>query len=214
MNKINYDLLFKEELKKIKNKRPSLLLHVCCGPCCGNVIMELCHYFDITIYYSNSNIYPEAEYTRRYKELVSFVSNLNQINNQQIKIIEKPYLPIEYLKKINSLKNEPEGGKRCFTCYQLRMNDCYQYALSYHFDYWTTVLSVSPHKKSQWINEIGQSFPQDQTKFLFADFKKNNGYQKSVQLANKYQLYRQNYCGCLYSYKDMLLRPKKELNQD
>lgn len=208
--KINYDKKFKEELEKIKGSKPSLLLHVCCGPCSGNVIKEICELFDITIYYSNSNIYPDQEYHRRYQELLSFIERFNKDYHQNIQVIEKKYQPISYLNDISIYKNEPEGGKRCYLCYQKRMNDAYQYACHHHFDYWTTVLSVSPHKNSQWINEIGANYSTDQTKFLFSDFKKNNGYLKSVKFADQYQLYRQNYCGCIYSYQDMLQREKNK----
>ena len=118
------------------------------------------------------------------------------------------------MRDISQYKEEPEGGKRCYLCYSKRMKDAYDYACLHHFDYWTTVLSVSPHKNSQWINEIGASFNQEKTQFLFSDFKKNNGYLKSVKFAALYNLYRQNYCGCVYSYQDMLEREKnKELQK-
>ncbi|MFQ8704694.1 MAG: epoxyqueuosine reductase QueH [Thomasclavelia sp.] len=207
--KINYDLKFKEELTKIKNTKPRLLLHVCCGPCSGNVIKELIEIFEITIYYSNSNIYPIVEYQRRYQELLTFIKQFNQDYHQNINVIEQTYQPNSYLKDISKFKEEPEGGKRCYLCYQKRMNDAYNYSLKHNYDYWTTVLSVSPHKNSQWINEIGASYPQHKTKFLFSDFKKNNGYLKSVKFADSYNLYRQNYCGCVYSYQEMLKRKRE-----
>ena len=173
---------------------------------------EISEFFDITIYYSNSNIYPDTEYFRRFHELENFIQCFNQDFNQNIQVVEKEYQPKEYLKDISQYKDEPEGGKRCYLCYSKRMKDAYDYASLHHFDYWTTVLSVSPHKNSQWINEIGASFPQEKTQFLFSDFKKNNGYLKSVKFAALYNLYRQNYCGCVYSYQDMLEREKnKEL---
>ena len=211
--KINYDLKFQEELQKIKGTRPTLLLHVCCGPCSGNVIKEIADIFDITIYYSNSNFYPNDEYQRRYQELLTFIDQFNLDFNHHIKVIEDPYLPKEYLEKIAIYKDEPEGGKRCYLCYQKRMSRAFDYASKNKFEYWTTVLSVSPHKNSQWINEIGASFDQEKTKFLFSDFKKNNGYLKSVRFADKYHLYRQSYCGCIYSYQDMLKR-KEEHNKN
>ena len=180
--KINYDLKFQEELQKIKGTRPTLLLHVCCGPCSGNVIKEIADIFDITIYYSNSNIYPNDEYQRRYQELLTFIDQFNLDFNHHIKVIED------------------------------RMSRAFDYASKNKFEYWTTVLSVSPHKNSQWINEIGASFDQEKTKFLFSDFKKNNGYLKSVRFADKYHLYRQSYCGCIYSYQDMLKRKEARNN--
>ena len=210
--KINYDLKFKEELALLKDTKPTLLLHVCCGPCSGNVIKEIADKFNITIYYSNSNIYPRDEYLRRYQELLSFINQFNHDYDQHIEVIEQDYQPELYLKDLSLYKDEPEGGKRCYLCYKKRMNDAYQYAKDHHFAYWTTVLSVSPHKNSQWINEIGGSYPQEHTKFLFSDFKKNNGYLKSVQFADSYHLYRQNYCGCIYSYQEMLQRKKEREN--
>ena len=208
--KVNYDLKFKEELEKIKGTKPRLLLHVCCGPCSGNVLKEISEFFDITIYYSNSNIYPDTEYFRRFNELKDFIIAFNRDFNTNIQVIEKEYKPKEYLQDIAIYKDEVEGGKRCYLCYQKRMDDAYHYAKDNHFDYWTTVLSVSPHKNSQWINEIGASYDNTDIKFLFSDFKKNNGYLKSVQFASLYNLYRQNYCGCVYSYQDMLQREKSK----
>ncbi|WP_443843209.1 epoxyqueuosine reductase QueH, partial [Faecalibacillus intestinalis] len=157
---------------------------------------------------------PDTEYFRRFHELENFIQRFNQDFNQNIQVVEKEYQPKEYLKDISQYKDEPEGGKRCYLCYSKRMKDAYDYASLHHFDYWTTVLSVSPHKNSQWINEIGASFNQEKTQFLFSDFKKNNGYLKSVKFATLYNLYRQNYCGCIYSYQDMLEREKnKELQK-
>jgi predicted adenine nucleotide alpha hydrolase (AANH) superfamily ATPase len=207
--KINYDLKLQEELKKIGDKKPTLLLHVCCGPCSSHVIKELCSHFHITIYYSNSNIYPVEEYQRRRDELITFVQQFNNDFQQNIKVIEDTYNHEEWLSNEYPLKDFPEGSIRCRLCYSLRMRRAYDYALIHHFDYWTTVLSVSPHKNSQWINEIGQQWQKNNTKFLFADFKKNNGYLKSVEMTKQYQMYRQNYCGCEFSYKEMLERHQK-----
>lgn len=212
--KINYDLKLQEELQKIGNQKPTLLLHVCCGPCSSNVIKELCEHFEITIYYSNSNIYPSDEYQRRFHELLSFIERFNHDFNQNIQVIEDPYNNSEWISHLYPLKDYPEGSVRCRLCYSLRMRKTFDYAKINHYDYWTTVLSVSPHKNSQWINEIGVSYPQEQTKFLFSDFKKNNGYLKSVQMASSYNLYRQSYCGCVYSYQDMLKRKKERENDE
>ncbi len=213
MEKRNFDLLFKKELENIQGTRPTLLLHVCCGPCSSNVLKELCEYFDITLFYANSNIHPEKEYHRRFQELLDFVIRFNEDYSQNIQVIEDPYRPLEFLNHLNPLKDEKEGGKRCYLCYNLRMETTYRYATLHNFDYWTTVLSVSPHKNSQWINQIGEAKSQEKTRFLYADFKKNNGYKKSVDMASEYGLYRQNYCGCLYSYMDMLEREKAKQMQ-
>lgn len=204
--KINYDLKLQEELKKIGNTRPTLLLHVCCGPCSSNVIKELCEHFQITIYYSNSNIYPQEEYQRRYLELLRFIQQFNIDYHQNIQVIEDPYNHSEWISHLYPLKEFPEGSVRCRLCYSLRMRRTFDYAKINHYDYWTTVLSVSPHKNSQWINEIGGAWTSDKTKFLYADFKKNNGYLKSTQMTKEYHMYRQNYCGCMFSYEEMLKR--------
>ena len=211
--KINYDLKLQEELQKIGNQKPTLLLHVCCGPCSSNVIKELCEHFEITIYYSNSNIYPSDEYQRRFHELLSFIERFNHDFNQNIQVIEDPYNNSEWISHLYPLKDYPEGSVRCRLCYSLRMRKTFDYAKINHYDYWTTVLSVSPHKNSQWINEIGASFAQNKTKFLFSDFKKNNGYLKSTQMTKEYGMYRQNYCGCMFSYEEMLKREEHKVEQ-
>ena len=180
--KINYDLKLQEELKKIGDTKPSLLLHVCCGPCSSNVIKELCEHFQITIYYSNSNIYPSDEYQRRFQELLHFIERFNHDFHQDIQVIEDPYNFSDWLSHMYPLKELPEGSMRCRLCYSLRMRRTFDYAKIHHYDYWTTVLSVSPHKNSQWINEIGDAWQSDSPKFLYADFKKNNGYLKSTQM--------------------------------
>ena len=198
--KINYDIKLQEELEKIKDIRPKLLLHVCCGPCCSNVVKELSEYFDITIYYSNSNIYPKEEYTRRYKELLTFINRFNVDYHQNIEVYEDIYNHEDWISNEYPLKELPEGSLRCKLCYSLRMRRAYDFAVSHHFDYWTTVLSVSPHKNSQWINQIGEQW--QKVKFLY------DGYLKSTQMTKEYNMYRQNYCGCEFSYQEMLERKK------
>ena len=210
--KINYDLKLQEEIQKLGNCHPSLLLHVCCGPCSSNVIKELSEHFQITIYYSNSNIYPPEEYQRRFHELLSFIEKFNQDYQQDIKVIEDPYNNTEWISHLYPLKEYPEGSVRCKLCYSLRMRRTFDFAKIHHFDYWTTVLSVSPHKNSQWINEIGHQWQCDSPRFLYADFKKNNGYLKSTQMTKEYGMYRQNYCGCMFSYEEMKEREKRAQN--
>ena len=194
--KTNYYLMLQEELKKIGDTKPSLLLHVCCGPCSSNVIKELCEYFDITIYYSNSNIYPPEEYQRRFQELVRFIQQFNQDFHQDIKVIEDPYNHSEWISHMYPLKELPEGSLRCKLCYNLRMRRAFDYARINHYDYWTTVLSVSPHKNSQWINEIGNSWQKEKPRFLYADFKKNDGYLKSTQMTKQYNMYQIGRASC------------------
>ena len=207
--KINYDLKFKEELEKIKGTKPTLLLHVCCGPCSGNVLKEISEFFDITIYYSNSNIYPDTEYFRRFHELEDFIQRFNQDFNQNIQVVEKEYQPKEYLKDISQYKDEPEGGKRCLLCYEKRMNETYKYADEHHFDYFTTVMTISRQKDSYTLNEIGERLShQYQTKYFYSDFKKRKGIDRGIELRKKYNMYNQEYCGCVYSY----LKWKEKLN--
>ena len=209
MEKNYYYQKYLYQLEAIQGSRPKLLLHVCCGPCSSAILKDLISYFDITIYYSNSNIFPKEEYDRRFEELKTFVSQFNHDFQQTIAIIEDPYEPISYLSHLIPLQDEKEGGLRCRLCYHLRMNQAYRYAKKHQFDYWTTVLSVSPHKNSLWINEIGESM-QDGPTFLYSDFKKNDGYLKSVKMTQAYGMYRQNYCGCIFSYKDMKEREKRK----
>ena len=211
--KINYDLKLQEELKKIEGTKPTLLLHVCCGPCSSNVLKELCEHFYITIYYSNSNIYPQSEYQRRFQELLYFIERFNEDYHQNIQVIEDPYNHSEWMSHLYPLKEFPEGSIRCKLCYSLRMRKTFDYAKINHYDYWTTVLSISPHKNSQWINEIGDQWQRESPKFLYADFKKNNGYLKSTQMTKEYNMYRQNYCGCMFSYEEMLEREKNKDSQ-
>ena len=213
--KINYDLKLKEELEFIGDKKPTLLLHVCCGPCSSNVIKELCEHFIITLYYSNSNIYPSEEYIRRRDELIEFIRQFNNDHNQNIQVIEDQYNHDEWMSHLYPIKEFPEGSLRCNLCYNLRMRRAYDYAQFHKYDYWTTVLSVSPHKNSQWINEIGEKWNAKHSKFLYADFKKNDGYLKSTLMTKEYNMYRQDYCGCEMSLQESIVRKQsKENSQD
>lgn len=202
MIKTNYHTVYLDTIQNLQTK-PTLLLHVCCGPCSGYTLTQLTKYFNVTIYYSNDNIHPSNEYHRRLQELYQFIEQ----SNSAIKVIEKQYHPNEFLDMLQPYKHLPEKSMRCYTCYKKRMEDTCLFANENQFDYWTTVLSVSPHKNSQWINEIGKDLATT-SKFLHSDFKKEQGYQKSTQLANAFELYRQEYCGCIYSFQEMTLRKK------
>ncbi len=185
--------------------KPSLLLHACCGPCSSAVMELLSRHFSITIYYYNPNIHPQEEYFRRLNELKKFVGQFPPAVETNICIVEEAYNPQEYFdatrtKEEPQLQTEPEKGERCRRCYEFRMKKAWDYALKNRFDFFTTTLSISPHKDSQKINEIGESLiPVNNLKYLPADFKKNNGYLRSLQLSREYGLYRQDYCGCIYS---------------
>ena len=181
------------------NNKPKLLLHACCGPCSSYVIEYLSNYFDITIYYYNPNIYPELEYTRRLKELKKFISKFNS----SVTVIEEKYDPNEFYKNIKGLEKLGEKSERCYECYKLRLNNSAKYAKNNNFDYFTTTLSISPYKNAEWINKIGIELQKKyDVKYLVADFKKKNGYKRSLELSKEYKLYRQEYCGCVYSMQE------------
>jgi len=201
--RINYQLVLDSMLENIKKLsiKPRLLLHSCCAPCSSYVLEYLLPYFDITILYYNPNIYPEEEYVRRKEELKRFVS----ICNYKIPIIEKTYRKEEYDQAVLGFEHLKERSERCFRCYELRMREAANYAKENNFDYFTTTLSISPHKDSLKINEIGQKLEKELgISYLYADFKKKNGYLRSLELSKKYNLYRQDYCGCVYSKEERL----------
>ena len=186
---------------KVSKETPKLLLHACCAPCSSYVLEYLSDYFEITIYYYNPNIHPKIEYIRRVNELKKFLNEIKFKN--QIKLIEEKYDPREYFDNIKGLENLGEKSERCYQCYKFRMEKAMKYALDNKFDYFTTTLSISPYKNAEWINEIGTLL---QTKFnlkyLYSDFKKKNGYKRSLELSKIYGLYRQDYCGCIYSKQE------------
>lgn len=198
IKKRNYYQLFEQELAQM-DKKAKLLVHVCCGPCSMYPMSILSQYFDLTIYYTNSNIYPQAEYELRLNELMRYLDMLN--NPHQLVI--PPYQPIEYLKKIWPYKDAKEGGIRCLKCYALRMNEAAKYAAEHGFKYFTTIMSVSSHKNSYYINELGELMEKEYgVKFIHSDFKKHDGVKKNNELNKKYELYRQDYCGCVFSLLD------------
>lgn len=197
---------YQKELEKILetidiNNKPKLLLHACCGPCSSYVVEYLSKYFDITIYYYNPNIYPKEEYKRRLEELKKFIS----IFNNKVNVIEELYDEEDYNKAVKNLEHLGEKSIRCYNCYEFRMNKAAIYAKENNYDYFTTTLSISPHKNSKWINEIGNILEEKYNiKYLYSDFKKKEGYKRSLELSKEYNLYRQDYCGCKYSKKERL----------
>ncbi len=207
MDKINYQNIAKEELSKIdKNNKPNLLLHACCGPCSAYPLTLLCEYFNVTIYFNNSNIYPSEEYYRRLFELKRFLENFEKDYNHHVNLITTPYDNENYNKILEPLKDEPECGKRCVLCYTKRMKEAYDYAEENKFDYFTTVMTISRQKSSQVLNQIGNKLEKDHkfTKYFYSDFKKENGILKGKALRDKYSLYQQTYCGCYISYNKRL----------
>lgn len=198
--KTNYQTVLDNMLKD-NPKDSKLLLHSCCGPCSSYVLTYLLDYFDITVFYYNPNIYPEDEYQKRLTEQIKLI---NALNDKKIKILTLPYNNQEFTNKVTGLETEKEGGKRCTLCYQLRLEQTAKYAKEHNFDYFGTTLSVSPYKHSDILNNIGSMLEKKyQIKYLYSDFKKKDGYKKSIELSKKYNLYRQNYCGCQFSLQEM-----------
>lgn len=194
---MNYHKICKEILTNL-NYTPKILLHSCCAPCSSQVITLLTEYFDITILYYNPNIYPKDEYIKRKEEQIKLINEIEHKN--KIDIIDCDYENNIYENTIKGLENEPEGGKRCLKCYEIRLMKACRYAKENNFDYFTTTLTISPLKNSQIINNIGHNLEQKYgVKYLYSDFKKKEGYKRSIILSNEYKLYRQNYCGCKYS---------------
>lgn len=198
---MNYNLLMEEEIKKIKDESKTLLLHACCAPCSSSVIEMLGNIFKITILYYNPNITDEVEYKKRLNEIHEFIKKFK--TKYKITILDGRYNPNEFFDIAKGLENEKERGRRCYKCYSLRLEETAKIAKEKGFDYFTTTLSLSPYKSSNWINEIGKSLNDKYNiNFLYSDFKKKNGYKRSIELSKEYNLYRQDYCGCIYSKKD------------
>ena len=194
---LNFAQQMDEVLKTLGPQRPKLLLHACCGPCSSAVLEKLCRYFEITVLYYNPNTWPAEEYHRRGEELKKFVAAAHPLG---VTVVEDHYDPQEFYSAVTGLENEPERGSRCTICYRLRMRRAAQYASENGFDWFTTTLSISPHKDAKRINAIGQELEAEfGVKHLPSDFKKHNGYLRSLQLSEEYGLYRQDYCGCAYS---------------
>lgn len=207
--KQNYQLILDKTLEEITEKglKPSLLLHTCCAPCSSYVLEYLTKYFNITIYYYNPNINTTEEFQKRANEQIRLINEMNLSNS--VKYIIADYDNSEFEKTINGLENEVEGGKRCFKCYRLRLEQTCKYAKENNFDYFTTSLSISPYKNSSKLNEIGEELEKEYNiNYLRADFKKKDGYKRSIELSKIYNLYRQDYCGCIYSKKS-----KEDLNE-
>ena len=197
---MNYQIVLENTLKNLKEKK-TLLLHACCAPCSSYVIEYLSNYFDITILFYNPNINNETEYNKRLQELERFVKEFK--TNNPVKVISLGYNHDEYLQTVLGLEEEKEGGSRCLKCYRLRIEKTFEYAKKYNFDYVTTTLTISPLKNSQVINKIGSELENIyHINYLYSDFKKKEGYKRSIVLSHEYNLYRQDYCGCEFSKRD------------
>jgi len=208
---MNYNLEMEKIIENIKSsgKTPKLLLHSCCAPCSSHVIDTLTPYFDITIIYYNPNIEPREEYDRRKNEEIRFIKEYP--NKNKLDIVDCDYDNNLFHEMANGLEMVPEGGERCFKCYELRMRKCATVAKEQGYDYFATTLTVSPLKNSQKLNEIGEKLEKEiGVKYLYSDFKKNNGYKHSIELSKEYNLYRQDYCGCIYSKRDRELKKQEK----
>ncbi len=191
---MNYQNKMQEIINSL-DYRPKLLLHSCCGPCSTTVLTLLVEFFDITVLYYNPNIEPMAEYEHRKKEQIRFIK---EFNNEHINFMDCDYNNQDFRRKVQGLEQEREGGARCAVCFKLRLNYTASLAKKENFDYFGTTLTVSPHKNSDIINKIGSLLEKEYgVKYLYSDFKKKDGYKKSVEISKKYNLYRQDYCGCL-----------------
>ena len=197
--KENYQIKMEKIIENLSNDRvPSLLLHVCCAPCSSYVLELLSNYFEITLVYYNPNIYPKAEYDKRYNEIDKVLKGTKY--KYLISVLEVEYDPESFDEISKGLEKESEGGTRCHKCYYLRLEKTATLAHNLNFDYFTTTLSISPYKNASILNRIGEVLEDKyKVKYLYADFKKKEGYKRSIELSKKYDLYRQEYCGCLYS---------------
>ena len=194
--KRNYDREMEAEIAGLDGRRPTLLLHSCCGPCSSSVLERLRDHFRVTVLYYNPNIEPEEEYLHRRAEQQRLLELLGGDNEW----LECPYDHEAFASFATAMAEEPEGGKRCLACFALRLNETAEQARKHGFEYFTTTLSVSPHKNADNVNRAGEEAARRSgVKYLYADFKKKNGYLRSLQLSAEYGLYRQNYCGCKYS---------------
>lgn len=208
--KENYQLKTDEIIQKInkEEKVPKLLLHSCCAPCSSYVLSYLSSYFQITVFYYNPNIYPEEEYQKRKKQQIRFIKEFK--TKYPVDYLDCDYKPNEFFDTVKGLEKEKEGNERCTKCYYMRMKETAKQASLYQYDYFSTTLSVSPYKNADKINKIGSVLEKEyHIPFLYADFKKRNGYKQSISLSKEYQLYRQNYCGCVFSKQASL--EKKDL---
>ena len=200
-----------ESLKK-ENKIPKLLLHSCCAPCSSHVISVLTDYFDITILYYNPNIEPFEEYEKRKQEEIRFIEQYP--NKNKLDIIDCDYDNILFKKMSEGLEQEKEGGARCVKCYHLRLDKTASMASELNYDYFATTLTVSPLKNSEKLNTIGKFLENKYNiKYLVSDFKKKEGYKHSIELAKEYDLYRQDYCGCIYSKQQRELEKQNKTEQ-
>ncbi len=196
--RINYGRMLDDKLDELRKsgEKPSLLLHACCAPCSSHTLLYLYSFFNITVYFCNPNIAPEEEYDFRKAELKRLISELSL----NVTMIDEDYNPAPFYELAKGLESLPERSERCQKCIAYRLRKTAELAKKIHADFFTTTLTISPHKDSDFINRCGGAFAEEYgIPYLFSDFKKHDGYKHSIQLSAQYNLYRQNYCGCVYS---------------
>ncbi|MCD8090867.1 MAG: epoxyqueuosine reductase QueH [Clostridiales bacterium] len=211
MNKINYQRQLETVIEGIKaeGKTPRLLLHACCAPCSSHCLDYLSEYFDITVFYYNPNIYPEREYRKRVSEIKRFLGEIPLKN--KVRLLEGEYEPRCFFGAVKGLEDIKEGGERCFACFRLRLKEAAKAAAEGGFDFFTTTLTISPLKNAAKLNEIGfEEGEKAGVSWLPSDFKKKNGYKHSIELSAKYNLYRQDYCGCVFSQRERQLQKENK----
>ena len=205
--KINYQKELDGILTKLGQEQriPTLLIHSCCAPCSSYVLEYLSEYFEITVFYYNPNIYPESEYTKRIVEQQKLIQDMNF--KHPVSFMAGKYEKEKFYAMAAGMEHLKEGGARCMKCYELRLSEAAKQAAAGGFDYFTTTLSISPMKNAQKLNEIGVRVGKEHgVEYLVSDFKKKNGYKRSVELSKEYGLYRQDYCGCEYSRQSSAMR--------
>ena len=213
LNNRNYQKEMETIVKGLQGEKKSLLLHSCCAPCSSAVLEKLQEIFEITVFFYNPNISEDTEYCKRVEEQKRLIEAFNQKNSRcPIKIMEGNYDPGEFYKIAKGLENCPEGGERCFRCYALRLEETARTAKENKFDFFTTTLTISPLKNATKLNEIGEEMgAKYEAAFLPSDFKKKEGYKRSIELSKEYDLYRQNFCGCAYSKAESMKDKRQEL---
>lgn len=212
-NKENYSLILERTLSSLEElgERPSLLLHACCAPCSSYVLEYLSKYFDVTLFFYNPNISPKEEFDFRAEELRRLIGEMPLPSS--VKLICGRYDPEEFESIAKGYEELPEGGARCYRCYALRLEESAKRAKDGGYDYFCTTLSISPYKNAEWLNSLGKELSEKYgVGYLFSDFKKKNGYKRSCQLSEQYSLYRQDYCGCVYSKREA--EKRRELNDE
>ena len=208
----NYQKELDKLIAGLNGRRPTLLLHACCAPCSSYVLEYLSRYFRITLFYYNPNISPESEYRYRVSEVKRLVAEM--LPDSDVTVVEGRYDPERFVQAVRGLEGEPEGGKRCRVCFRLRLEEAARQAQALGCEFFTTTLSISPLKNARALNEIGEELtPIYQTRYLVSDFKKREGYKRSIQLSAEYQLYRQDYCGCIYSKLEREAIKRRQLEE-